>query len=263
MTKDMKKLTTNFLLALVMAALIVPLQAQRPAKKGNYYISMNAIQDNIVYEIMDRTLNVTYTDHYGQWKDILFRIYDWKHQPVASLKMDKSAGLNSYSINLDDIYSGWQAGQFYSAELKDEEGRLYRLPVKIVEPPDDIGPVADIFVNPVQISCDGLFPNLIEFYGNISGGRAPFTVQWFVLNSAKSDFLYQPREEIIPAIGRTSGIKVDKSPEYFVVLYVKDACDQESKKIVNLVCENGRKKISTIFLEEIVSPALKGTKSVQ
>ena len=232
-------------------------------RKPAYYASLNSVQENFVFDIIDKMLNLTYTDRYGQQKDILLRLFDWKHNPVASLKLDKSNGLNVYSIDLDEVYGGWIIDEIYTAELRDERGRLYRLPFRLVEPPDEMGPQADIMVNPLQISCDGVSPSAIEFYGNISGGRAPFTVQWFVLNSSRSDFLYQPREEVLEKIGRTSQINVDKNPEYYVVLYVKDACGKEDKKIVNLVCESDRKQINTIFLEELVSPAFKSIKATQ
>jgi hypothetical protein len=249
---------TLWLLATAISGLSMPGYAQ-VEKSFSYYVNLNTMEPNVPHPIMDMTLNFMYTDAFGKTKETLLRIFDWKHEQVASLRLDKGAGLNSYALKLEDIYSGWKFNDLYTAELKDDEGRLYSLPFKLLEPPDNIGPNVDISVNPVQVSCNGIGSSVVEFYGNITSGRAPFYTQWFVLNDHRTDFLYQPKEEIIQSVGKTSQIKVDKSPEYFVVFYVKDACGNEQKRMVKLVCDQTKKKINTIFVEQLPQTLFKPT----
>lgn len=233
--------------------------AQMP-EKVPYYINLNSVEKGTVHEVSDQRLNLEYYDAYGTAKEFLFKIYDWKRNMVASFRMDKAFGLNNYVIKLDEAFNGWELNQTYIGELVNEAGTLYKLPIRIVPPPDPKGPEVTITVNPLEVGCKGLSTSLVEFYGVVSGGKAPYSVSWFVLNNTRTDFLYQPKEELISLAGKTPLIRVDKNPEYYVVLYVKDACGKEGKRIVNMVCENNRKKINTIFVEELGTPMLKNKK---
>jgi hypothetical protein len=222
-----------------------------------YYISLNTSDGTRIHDIYDDVLGLQYHDMYGQWKNIPLKIYDWKRNLVITLDLDKTQGINNFTINLKEIYNGWRLNEIYSCELNDEQGENYMLPIRMVSPSNEKIPVINILVNPLQMKCDDLSQNVVEFYGEIQGGRAPYTISWFVLNENRTDFLYQPREEIISTAGKTTVIRVDKNPDYYVVLYVKDACGHIQEKIVNLVCEDSRKKINTLFVEELNSPLLK------
>jgi hypothetical protein len=209
-----------------------------------------------VYEIQDETLSLQYNDAYGKWKDIPLKIYNWKREPVTTLSLDKAYGLNSFVIDLKSVHDSWELNTIYTCELTDETGRRYSLPIRLTMPPKPKDPEVNILVNPLNIECNGLSEDVVEFYGEIKGGKAPYTVTWFILNNARTDFLYQPREQILSAAGKTSVITVDQNPDYYVVLFVKDACGGFQQKVVNLVCEERRKKINTIFAEELASPLL-------
>jgi hypothetical protein len=230
--------------------------AQEDFKKTPYYISLNDADGNRVHEISNETLSLQYSDAYGKWNDIPLKIYNWKREPITTLNLDKAFGLNSFVIDLKSVHSDWELNTIYTCELIDESGRKYSLPIRLVPPPETKDPEVSIFVNPLNIECNGLSEDVVEFYGEIKGGKAPYTVSWFILNSARADFLYQPLEEIIKMSGKTSVVTVDQNPDYYVVLFVKDACGGSQQKVVNLVCEERRKKINTIFVEELASPPL-------
>lgn len=229
----------------------------QPPEKVPYYINLNRVAEGVIHEISDQRLHLEYNDEYGTAKEFIFRIYNWKRAQVAILQMDKSLGLNNYTVNLDDLYSGWEMNKIYMGELKNEAGVVYKLPIRIVSFPKMNGPAVNITVNPLQVGCDNLSQSLVEFYGNIIGGKAPYTVNWYILNAAKTDFLYQPKEEVIALAGKTSMIQVDKNPVYYVVLYVKDACGNEKKQTVSLSCGKSHEKINSVFVEELNSPLLK------
>lgn len=228
-----------------------------------YYIDLNHVAEGVIHEISDLHLHLAYYDAYGTTSEFNFKIYDWKRSIVAGFTMDKSFGLNNYTIKLDEAYSGWEIDKIYVGELKNENGTLYKLPIRIVGLPDIEDPAVNIMVNPRQVGCSDLSKSLVEFYGEIKGGKAPYKVTWFVLNSARTDFLYQPKEELIKLAGKTALIRVDKNPEYYVVLYVKDACGSEQRKIVNMVCGKDMKKINTIFVEELNSTLFKDRQAIK
>jgi hypothetical protein len=46
-------------------------------------------------------------------------------------------------------------------------------------------------------------------------------------------------------------IAVDKKPVYFVALFVTDACGNQGKRMVQIVCDKAGKNINTIFVEPL------------
>jgi hypothetical protein len=223
-------------------------------RKIRYYVTLNEVNERSMVEVSDYVLNLQYNDAYGGNKEFVFRIYDWERKTIALLQMDKRPGVNQYSIQLNEIYSQWQTGKVYYGEMKNEVGQVYTLPIRIVKAPEKPDPVANIMVNPVRIGCSDNRGTSVEFYGDISGGAAPYTIKWFVLNDNRTDLLYQPKEEYLEMAGKTSMIIVDKGPVYNVILYIKDACGKEDKQIVTLTCGADDKKINTVFVEEFAMP---------
>jgi hypothetical protein len=232
-------------------------------EKTPYYVNINSIAEGTILDIQDYMLHLEYFDSYGTAKEFLFRIYNQERKQMATLRLDKTYGLNHYSVQLDKVASGWELNNVYVGEFKCENGTVYKVPIRIVEAPMKELPSVSILVNPIRMDCKNLEQNLVEFYGNVEGGRPPYKISWFVLNASRTDFLYQPKEDIVRLAGKTSFITVDKNPEYYVVLYVIDACGNEKKQIVNMTCEDNKKKINTIFVEELDSPLFKGKKAIQ
>jgi hypothetical protein len=253
MKRVRKLISTTFVVAAIGCTSLLAQEVQTMKA----YISMNTADGFRVHELSDDVLGIEYTDAYGKLPNIALKIYDWKQNAIATLNLDKSFGLNSYSIAIKDIYAGWEMNQIYLFELQDEKGKKYELPVKLIPKPDKPGPQVGIIVDPEQVGCDDLSFNLVRFYGDIKGGQPPYTVTWYIVNEHRTDFLYQPREEIIASAGKTMVVTVDKNPDYYVLLYVKDSCGKVEKSIVNLVCEDNKKKINTIFVEELNAPLLK------
>jgi len=233
---------------------ITCVQAQEDViEKTPYYININTRSVNDVQELHDYLLSLEYNDRYGQWKNIAFKVYNWKREVVASLSMDKAFGLNRYNIALDQLYSGWELNQVYIGEIKDEAGNRHQVAIRPVEAPKTIPPAVTIVVNPLQLQCDGTSPSSVEFVGDVQGGKTPYRIQWAVLNNDRTSLLYQPLEEIIKVVGLTSAISVNKSPDYHVLLQVKDACDNIVRREVHLVCDQETKKINTVFVEPLKS----------
>ncbi len=216
-----------------------------------YYINVNEANQNSVHEIQSRTVALQYHDYNGQWAEMPLVVYDWKRSKVVQLSLSKSFGLNNFIIKLDEIGVSWELNKVYTFELSTEDNRKFGLLVKLIPTPKEIGPAVNILIHPVQFKCDAISAKLMEFYGEINGGRAPYITKWFVLNNQRDDFLFQPREEKIASAGQTMVVRVDKAPDYYVMLYVTDACGNADKKMVHVVCEDGKKRINTIFIEPL------------
>jgi hypothetical protein len=221
-----------------------------------YYIDFNSAAKSSLFQITAEYLHIQYRDIYGSAKTIPLTIFNWKHEKVAEITLAKEFGLNHFEVDLKKYASTFSKDEIYTCDLVDEKGKVYSAAIRYA-PAAKIEISLEIFVRPVQLQCgNSLGENMVEFYGNIGGGKAPYEARWYVLNDKRTEFLYQPKEVTIDRPGNTSSIQVDKSPEYFVLLYVKDACGNEQKKTVQVTCEAGQKKINTLFLQYLNSTPL-------
>jgi hypothetical protein len=221
-------------------------------EKTPYYVNFNDMPVNEITEVRESLLSFQYDDRYGQWKNIALKIYNWKRENVATVALAKTFGANYYNLKLDDYYTGWNLDETYTCEITNEAGKKMQMSIRPVAVPKKPEPNVGIIVNPLQLQCDGVSPASVEFVGDINGGKTPYTIQWAVLNNERTALLYQPLEEIIRVDGKTSVITVGKSPDYYVILEVKDACGNIVRKEVHMVCDMPTKKINTVFVEPIL-----------
>lgn len=221
------------------------------SKKAAHYIDIAKADRSIVYEIQEGILSLQYNDRIGYWKDIPLKIYNGKQELVGNFTLDKSFGLNNYIIDLNKRVASLETGEVYFCVLQNENGEKHELIFKEVAPVRSKDMDITILVNPVQLSCWDAGESMVEFYGDIRNGKAPYSIRWYVMNSGKTDFLYQPKEENVAQPGKTSVLQVDKAPAYYVMIDVTDACGTNSRKMVFLDCGKKRKKINTIFVEPL------------
>lgn len=214
-----------------------------------YYIDINNSEHVEIFEIQDGFLNLQYYDKYALTKALILKIFNWKQELVYVFKLDKELGLNNYTIDLMEYFSV-QPGVVYTCSLIDENQNSLECKFIQVDPPKSDLDIS-IFVNPVKLKCFDPFQNLVQFYGNISKGRAPYKVTWYVINEARTDFLYQPREEQLDTSGQATVIEVDKSPAYLVMITVTDACGAKAQKMVYMGCEEVERKVNSVFVEPL------------
>lgn len=219
-----------------------------PAQEKPYYWDVTGSTISQPVELVSPWLHVQYADVYGHAAFINLALFDWKRLPVAVIRLDKSYGLNNYTIDLRQFVKELSTNAVYMGELVDEAGKKYQLPIKL-SLPEVPPPGIDIIIDPSRVECSGINASLADFYAQISGGRAPYTLEWYVLNSTGTELLYQPREDVMAEPGRSSSITVDAQPEYSVALFVKDACNSMVKKMVTLSCSRNKKKFNTLFVE--------------
>lgn len=226
----------------------VPLEIN---KKAAHYIDIARADKSTVYEIQEGILSLQYNDRIGYWKDIALKIYNGKFELVGNFTLDKTLGVNNYIIDLKKRLATLEMDKVYFCVLQNENGEKHELVFKEVAPVRSKDMDINILINPVQLSCWDAGESMVEFYGDIRNGKAPYSIRWYVLNSGKTDFLYQPKEENVTKPGKTSVLQVDKAPAYYVMIDVTDACGTNSKKMVFLECGKKRKKINTIFVQPL------------
>lgn len=216
------------------------------------YIAVNQVNKSRTFNIYDGNVHLEYLDHIGQSSQLSLEIYNWKAELLGIYPMDKSLGSNHYSFNLLDMGIRFLKDDVYRCALMDENRTKFEWNLKCAEKPTDIKPLASIRVKPIQVGCSSKKGNgvsLIEFYGTVTNGRGPFTLNWYVLNEAKSQFLYQPKEEVLQETTTISMIRVDQSPVYNVMLLVTDACGNTGKQMIQVSCSSTRKKVNTLIVE--------------
>jgi len=228
--------------------------------KTAYYFDINKASALAVHELQEPSLNIQYDDRYGTSPEVRLVLLNWKRERVATYTLSKSFGLNHFKINLGQVFEAWREGDVYTCTLTDEMKNSYELLIKkntsVTNPPE-----VDIFSNPISLSCKQPGSNLVDFYGTIRGGKAPYTVNWYVVNEAKTGFLFQPRTEIIERPGNSMAVRVDSNPSYYVMMVVVDACQKEAKKMVYLTCKTTDKNVNTIFVEPLKDVSTVTTRS--
>jgi hypothetical protein len=249
-----KDLFSCMIMSLVMMA--GSLYAQVPAKpvkistKVPYYINVNTADRTMTYDIQEGLLHFQYEDKHGSWKKMKLQVRNWKFEPVGTFEMDKTFGLNHYTIDLRERIAGLENNQDYFCSITDEGGNVHEWKFKSIPPVKSTDLIAAIRMNPVRVECSKESGNLAEFYSEIKNGVAPFTVHWYVMDMTMNNFLYQPREEKLRTATSGSMIQVDKAPGYYVILDVTDACGTNTRQMVYLDCEQLKKKTNTVFLQQ-------------
>jgi hypothetical protein len=226
------------------------IQAKEPA-----YFNINQADASKTFNVYDGDVNLEYLDNVGSAASISLRFYNWKSELQGIYTLDKTLGSNHYSFNLEDIGLEVKDNEVYRCEFTDERKTKYEWNIRCAVKPADNLPSPSISVKPLQVACkddleDG---NLIEFYGSVTGGRAPFVLQWYTLNEARTEFLHQPNEVQMADAAAVSMIRIDKDPVYNVMLLVTDACGNIGKQMVRVSCNAKKKKINSIFVEPLVN----------
>jgi hypothetical protein len=226
--------------------------------KSAYYLDISKGNGMVVHEIHTEALNIQYHDFYGKQSEVPLRLFNSKQEEVAKFLLSKQYGLNHFKIALGALYSAWSNDEIYRCQLIDERGHKHELLLrKGVLDAEEV--VVNISVNPITLTCEETIGNLVDFYGSITGGKAPYVVRWYVLNNNRTEFLFQPREQVIDRPGNTMTTRIDKNPDYYVMMFVKDACGKEDQQMVHFVCDESKKKINTIFVEPLKNTPTGGT----
>ncbi|MBD2769217.1 hypothetical protein IC235_15100 [Hymenobacter sp. BT664] len=226
----------------------------QPAKtepEASYYLNLNQGVPTTVHELQEGALNLQYEDRLGRAAELPLTVYNWKREPLVSYRLAKTYGSNYFRIDLGPLFAEWVTGETYTVEARDESGQTLALCLRKIEPVRKELPNVRLVVNPVRFSCREPTGNAVEFHGEISGGKAPYQVNWYVLDEERTNFLYQPREQRIEAAGSTAVVTLDKNPNYYVLMRVQDACGSQRDQMVYLECPEKRRRVHTLFVEPL------------
>jgi hypothetical protein len=246
----MKMYFCLFLITILTCAKVTGQETPEINLKKYYYINANQSHSQSVYDIQDQVFGIQYTDNYGLTPTIELKIFDSGNELVGRFTLDKIRGVNQYAMDLKNLTTKVQMESVYYCSMKDENGFEYRWTVRPVEKPK-VDLDITLSVNAKQLSCGGATGNLVEFTGSVTNGRGPYSFSWYVMDESKSQFLYQPKNDLMETSGGKSLIEVDKSPGYYVMLDVTDACGGIGRKMVYIECQKNRKKINTFFVEPL------------
>lgn len=214
-----------------------------------YYFNFNLSKDQ-VYTLSTSKVNIKYQDFLADNNPLELSVFDWRGKPLRSYSLSKSFGINYYTVDLMNLFEEWLEGEVYRFEIKDGLNKS-RILVRKIEIVKENVPVANIVVSPILLDCE--IPNVssIEFYAEISGGKAPFEVSWVVMNEDQTSLLYQPKQDKVEIAGKSSFIRVDADPNYKVMLLVTDACGNYVEQTVLIDCQKGKKKANNFTLEPL------------
>jgi hypothetical protein len=251
-----------FCTLLIVTVITSVADAQLLNKRGEevhpYYISFDAPVSANVENVRGEFLNISYRDRVGKSETIKFAVYNSVRQLVRELTLVKQFGQNYFDIKLQGHNIVLIENETYFCRLTNEKSETQERMIKYLpKVKNEIS--ATIVVVPKQLACENNAgaSNLVEFYGQISGGMAPYKANWYVLNARRSDFLYEPSYAVVPEPGLTSSVQVDKSPEYYVLLHVTDACGNERTATVQILCQRNEKKVNTLFFEKLDDAIIK------
>lgn len=214
-----------------------------------FHLNINKLSEKKIIELQTPSLCLDYDDFHGKASTINLKLYDWQHKVLVDTELPKSYGKNSYALNFEQYNIG--AGLTYHLVLTNEVNKKLKAYFKLLPEPDMPDPIVDIFVNPILLECKKTEGNLVEFYGNIDGGKPPYDINWVVLGEDQNSVLYQPKNLTIEKAGHTPTLQVDNSPNYYVLLHVKDACGSEGEKVVSIQCKEDSNKANSIFIQPL------------
>lgn len=218
------------------------------------YVNVKDYSNGGTIHVYDGMIRLEYLDDIGKDSSLELSIYDWKSEYLKGLTFDKQLGNNRYSFSLTDLGIASTPNTLFRFEFKDENLLFYRWNVLTVDKPADNKPLVDIKVKPLNVACGATGKlNLTEFYGIVSGGRAPFVANWYVLDAQGKTTLYQPLQEVLYK-NESAMVRIDANPDYNVMLLVTDACGNFDRKVLQIKCNASEKKLHTMFVEPVFSP---------
>lgn len=235
----------------LMGLLLSDVMAQKAQPVSDaYYIDFSK-QYSEVYEIKGEHISLQYdtNDDANEW---VLELYNWKREKLCNIKLDRQYGLNHYHIALADLGVAWQYDQVYSLETQEASLSKNRVFFKILSPIATKEPVFSIVSNPLELSCVSGSQTTIEYYAQVTKGRSPYELSWYVFNESRTELLFQPAFEALDEAGASSMISIDHALAYYVLLKVKDVCGNEQQQMIFVNCKESDPAVNTLFFEKIM-----------
>ncbi len=237
------------LLAFVLVGLVYGPQAfsqntvLRTNTGASYFIDLNKTTVKEVHEFPSEVCSIQYYDAYGRADYLPIIIYNWKREAVAHYYLEKKQGLNHYDIALNLAEE-----EEYTLEATNEMGQHYRALIRFAAGEEIVAPEVEIIADLSSIHCDASSDNPTVFRAKIAGGRAPYQVHWYIMNTTMSDLLYRPHFEQVENTEELSSVEVGIPPAYRVMVQVRDACNVLSNRMLDIDCDKGERIYHSVFM---------------
>lgn len=191
---------------------------------------------------------LSYQDRYGTDEHLTLTFTNQYGRRVGQYRMPKGFGSNQHPLDLRSV-GVILTDSPYLLSFTDEWGTSCHIPFRVVvsEAP---APTVHIEADALSLDCASSEGNVVNYYGKVQGGKAPYEAVWRVLDSSGRE-LYQPRTDQLSKKGRTPMVVVESRPTYYVLLEVRDACGETAQQVVNVQCNGDLEKSNTLFVKPI------------
>ena len=191
---------------------------------------------------------LSYEDRYGMKDHLTITFTNAYGRKVGQYELPKTFGHNQQALDFASVGIS-QTEERYTLSFTDDIGQKHRIPF-LVKISESDPPTVDIESEAVSLDCEASTGNVVQYFGNIQGGKAPYQIAWKVLDESGKE-LYQPRQDHIAKKGYTPTITVESTPTYYVSLEIQDACGETAQQVINLQCDGDVKKSNTLFVKSI------------
>lgn len=113
---------------------------------------------------------------------------------------------------------------------------------------------AKVRMNASSWECTATAQNEIEFIGDVTGGNAPYEINWYVSSTAKMKDAHQNETEYMEVsdvaedFTPSPQISVSQPLGYYLIMHVKDAAGNTIEKTMKIDCNS--LKVSAQVIEQ-------------
>ena len=206
-----------------------------------YYIDLNSnFGDLEQIAFHGGRIGVLFDDKFGSFDTVSIRVEFPSIGEMSTFSFNKKFGTNQWileELDFTDLDSLLNLSLF----IVDDMGKEY---VKnlILDPESNSEDItAKIIKTPIVIDCKSPVNTRIEFFSDVTGGKAPYLVEWRFSDNSKSI------SEVIPIQGFSSAILVDLPPPYYIGLRITDSCGEVSIQTVQVACDTSSPNYNSIL----------------
>lgn len=213
----------------------------RTADTTVYFVAINSnFGDSHQIEFQSGKLGVLFDDKFGFKDSVVVNVVKLSDQTVNSFGFKKKFGVNKFILENIDL-NNLDSTALFSMSMQDDMGKKYQMNLTVNPVKNQIPIQAKIIKTPIIIDCQNPVNTKIEYFSDISGGKAPYLIEWDFSGSTEG------LQEYIPIPGYSSAVLVDLPPPYFIGLKVTDSCGEITYQTVQVACDNSGPNYNSIL----------------
>ncbi|MEQ6118628.1 fibronectin type III domain-containing protein [Reichenbachiella sp. MALMAid0571] len=203
-----------------------------------------------IHKLYSDRLRFSYLDDYHLSEYLYGEIFDPKGVVVSTVAISINKE-DEYILDLTSFKVDWKLDDVYHLNLHDGYNQKRSVFFQISEPieePIEVG----IIVNPIYVDCVEQASSLIEYYGEFSGGHAPYLVTWSVASAANfTTPLVEPKETEVMNSSSIPMLRLDYPLAYLVVITIEDGCGNFGEYALLVRCQENEDGESSLLFERV------------